>query len=142
MESFRLMMEAGDFIPGHVKPWLYWLQLVLFLGPVLFLKYVPARYLFVAQIFNSITAYVVFVVEGNTVSKLFGVGHFFWLVPLWFLANDIRSDKWVVYRGFALVATITMVVSLVLDVRDTALWISGDRASVLVDVPDDHPLAD
>ncbi len=85
MESFRLMMEAGDFIPGHVKPWLYWLQLVLFLGPVLFLKYVPARYLFVAQIFNSITAYVVFVVEGNTVSKLFGVGHFFWLVPLWFL---------------------------------------------------------
>ena len=132
MESFRRMLGVGKFIPAHVKPWMYWMQLMLFVGPVLFVGFAGARYLLAAQALNAITGYIVFVKEGEKVSRLFGLGHVFWLAPLWFFAQDVRSDEWAVYRGYAALAALTIAISLVFDVRDVYLWLRGDRASVLV----------
>lgn len=141
MESFQLMMEAGNYLPPHIGPWLTWMQVVLFLLPLLFIKFVPVRYLLLAQLLNTLVAYMVFVAEGHQVTRLFGVGHFFWLVPLWLLARDIRSRKFWLYRCYATIAVVTISISLIFDVRDTALWVMGERGSLLVDVPSDSALA-
>lgn len=140
MNSFALMMEAGAYLPEHIGPWLMWMQLMLFAAPVLFLKFKPARVLLLSQVLNTLVAYVVFVAEGHQVTKLFGLGHFFWVFPLWYLAKDIPTDKFKPYRVYAATTVLTISVSLVFDVRDTALWILGDRDSVLVNVPTDSPL--
>lgn len=141
MESFQLMLEAGNYLPEHIKPWLTWMQVVLFLVPVLFVRHRAPRYLLLAQLLNAATAYLVFMSEGYRITKLFGVGHLYWLVPLWMLAVDVRNrEKWVVYRAYAAMAVLTMAISLVFDVRDTALWLMGDRGSVLVHVPVDSAL--
>ncbi len=131
-------MAAGDYLPEHIGPWLMWMQIVLFLLPILFLKYTAPRYLLLAQVLNTLAAYLVFVAEGHQVTKLFGIGHFFWLLPLWMFARDIRINKYsLIYRSFAAIAAITLVISLVFDIRDTAQWLAGDRASILVGVPAD-----
>ncbi len=135
MRTFRQMLQVGKFIPAHVKPWMYWMQLMLFVGPVLFVGFASARYLLASQILNAITAFIVFSKEGATVSRLFGVGHVFWLIPLWFFAQDVRSDEWVVYRGYAALAAATIAISLIFDARDVFLWFRGDRASILVGQP-------
>ena len=135
MESFNLMMEAGNYLPKHIVPWTYWMQFILFAVPILFLKHKAAQYLILSQILNTITAYLVFVAEGNDVTRLFGLGHLFWIVPLWFLIADFRSDKWRVYRWFCIAAATTITISLVFDIWHITSWILGDRASMLVDVP-------
>jgi len=134
------MMEAGAYLPKHISPWLTWMQIVLFAMPILFIKHKPARILIIAQLLNTLVAYLVFVLEGDQVTKLFGLGHFFWILPLWYLARDIKSEKSKVYRYYAGVATITIIISLIFDVRDTALWVMGDRESILTTVPESELL--
>jgi hypothetical protein len=115
---------------------------VLFLLPFLFIKHVPARYLVLAQVLNTVVAYLVFVAEGNQVTRLFGIGHFFWIVPWWMLAKDVSARRHsVLYRSYAVIAVVTMTISLVFDVRDTAQWILGERESVLVNVPEESALS-
>ncbi len=143
MESFQLMMAAGNYLPTHLGPWLTWMQVVLFLLPFAFVRHVAPRYLLLAQVLNTLTAYGVFVAEGHQVTRLFGLGHFFWLWPLWLMVRDVRSSVTPrLYRSYAAVAALTISISLVFDVRDTALWILGDRESILVDVPLESPLAE
>ena len=133
MESFQLMMEAGNYLPQHLQPWLLWMQIVLFGIPILFVKYIAPRYLILAQIINTFVAYTVFLSEGHQVTKLFGVGHFVWLWPLWLFVKDVRRQHGSkLYRSYAWIAILTISISLVFDVRDTALWIMGDRDSILV----------
>ena len=132
MNEFQLMMAAGEQLPEQIKLWTTWMQIVLFALPVLFIKYKPVRWLLLAQVGNIIIAYSVFVAEGFNVTRLFGVGHILWVIPLWVLAKDVISEKALLYRVFACVAVATMCISLVFDVRDIALWMLGDRESVLV----------
>ncbi|MCG8606113.1 hypothetical protein MJD09_14125, partial [bacterium] len=132
MGSFEAMMEAGNHLSPHVKPWVIWMQFILFLAPLFFLKWAAARWLVVAQLVNIAVAYAVFVAQGDQVTRLFGLGHFAWIVPLWFLAADVRSDNWIVYRLFAGAAAATILISLVLDTRDIALWLGGDRGEITV----------
>lgn len=146
MESFQLMMDAGNYLPAHIGPWLIWMQMLLIVAPLLFIKFTGARLMLLAQLLNFTVAYAVFVWEGDQVTKLFGVGHVFWLIPLWYFLRDIRAPHltgiWgTTYRGYALLAAITITISLLFDIRDTAQWIMGDRGSILVDVPQDSPLA-
>lgn len=140
-EAWRLMQEAGSYLPPHVKPWAYWMQFSLFLLPLLFVKYWPPRILIVAQLVNVAIAFAVFVFEGQQVTRLFGVGHFVWLVPLWLLVRDASPVRSKLYRGFIAVAATTISISLVFDARDLALWLGGERGSVLVGVPEGSPLA-
>lgn len=132
---------AGEFVPSHVQPWMKWMQVLLFPAPFIFIGQTAARVLILAQVLNCIVGYIVFVKEGNKVSRLFGLGHIFWAAPMWFLAGDVFSDEWIVYRGFAAAASITIAISLVFDVRDWCLWLCGDRATVLTGIPEGHPLA-
>ncbi len=133
MESWQLMMAAGDSLPAHVKPWTMWMQIVLFLGPILFLRYRSAQLLIGAQILNTAVAFAVFVWEGHEVTRLFGLGHFLWLVPAAFFVRDLRQgEASKLYLGFAAVALATISISLLFDTRDTVLWLLGDRGSVLV----------
>lgn len=140
LETWNLMAKAGSYLPPHVAPWAQWMQLTLFLLPVAFLKYWPPRILLLTQVANMVTAVGVFAWEGNQVTRLFGVGHVFWLIPLYLLARDWSRQKSRLYRGFIAVAVATMTVSLIFDARDAALWLMGDRGSILVGVPPDSPL--
>ncbi len=132
MSDFQAMVDAGAHLPEHIRPWLLWMQVILFVGPIVFIRYRAARWLILAQIVNVVVAYSVFVAEGNDITKLFGLGHFAWLIPLWFFVRDIPTDKWLAYRVYAGIAAMTIAISLVFDVRDTAQWILGDRGSLLV----------
>ncbi len=142
MESFQLMSEAGNYLPGHVKPWTYWLQGILLMAPLFFVRHhVAPRLLLASQLLNGFVAYLVFVWEGGQVTKLFGIGHIFWVWPAYYLLRDCKSENLSLpYRSFACAALLTITTSLILDLRDVTLWLAGDRGSVLENVPLDHPL--
>lgn len=140
-QSFSLMMEAGDYLPPHVAPWATWMQIALMALPLLFIWYHAARMLILAQLVNFAVAFAVFVAEGDQVTRLFGLGHAAWAVPMVLFARDLYTDKWAPYRIYAGVAALTIAISLAFDVRDVALWIGGDRGSTLVGLPVGHPLS-
>lgn len=141
MESFQMMMDAGNYLPEHVKPWTLWMQGILFFVPIIFLRHLAPRLLIVTQVLNTLVAYLVFTWEGDQVTKLFGIGHFFWIWPAFYLLRDCQiKELSLYYRGFAITALLTISISLVLDVRETTHWLLGDRNSILVGVPIDHPL--
>jgi len=124
-------MAAGDLIPQHLMPWIIWMQNILFLGPVVFIRYPAARWMILAQIINALIAYCVFVAEGNQVTRLFGLGHLVWVFPLWMFWRDIRSPYWIGYRTYAATASLTILISLTFDVVDIGRWIGGERLSIL-----------
>ncbi len=128
MESLDLMLRAGEGFPQHVIWWMNWMQLCLILAPLLLIKFRGAQVLFAAQIANFITAYFVFVADGHEVTRLFGLGHAFWIIGAWFLIKDFRNtDLNIGYRAYTVVACITIAISLVFDVRDVAQWVMGER---------------
>jgi len=135
------MMEAGAYLPPHVQPWAQWMQFCLFLLPLAFLKFWPPRIVLLSQVINIVVAYIVFIVEGDQVTKLFGLGHLIWAWPLVLLVRDWKQQESRYYRGFILVASATILISLVFDVRDIVQWGLGDRGSVLVGVPAESPLS-
>ncbi len=141
LTALSLMAQMMPYVPPHVAPWLTWMQIVLILLPFLFIYYRAARMMILAQIVNFIIATVVFMAEGNQVTRLFGLGHIAWAYPMILFYRDIRSEFWKPYRVYAAIAAVTIAISLVMDVRDTALWIGGDRETTLVGLPTDHPLA-
>jgi len=116
------------------------MQIVLIALPLVFLWYHAARMLVLAQFINIGVAFAVFVAEGDQVTRLFGLGHAAWAVPMVLFARDLYTDKWLPYRIYASVAALTIAISLVFDIRDAALWMGGDRGSTLVGVPEGHPL--
>ncbi|MGD1933734.1 MAG: hypothetical protein ACFB0Z_04355 [Candidatus Phaeomarinobacter sp.] len=139
LTALSLMAQMGDYIPPHVAPWLTWMQVVLILLPFLFVYYRAARMMILAQIVNFVIATIVFMAEGNQVTRLFGLGHIAWVYPMILFYRDIRSDHWKPYRVYAAIAAATIAISLVMDVRDTALWIGGDRGTTLVGLPEGYP---
>ena len=137
--ALTLMAEMGDHIPEHVAPWLTWMQIVLIAIPFIFIYYRAARMMILAQFVNFLIATIVFMAEGNQVTRLFGLGHIAWVYPMILYYRDIRSDYWKPYRVYAAIAAATIAISLVLDVRDVALWLGGDRGTTLVGLPEGNP---
>jgi|GEM_PF-979965 len=141
LDAFAAMALMMPYFPPHVAPWLTWMQIVLIVLPFVFFRYRAARMMILAQILNFAIATAVFMAEGNQVTKLFGLGHIAWVYPMILFYRDIRSELWKPYRTYAAIAATTIAISLVLDARDTAQWIAGDRETVLIGLPDGHPLA-
>jgi len=139
LTALSLMAQMGDYIPPHVAPWLTWMQIVLIALPFVFIYYRAARMMILAQIVNFVIATIVFMAEGNQVTRLFGLGHIAWVYPMILFYRDIRSDYRKPYRVYAAIAAATIAISLVMDVRDTALWIGGDRGTTLVGLPEGYP---
>lgn len=140
MSSIALLMKVSRFIPAHVKPWMYWMQVLLFALPIFFVGHTSVQILILGQLLNGVVGYTVFVREGQKVSRLFGLGHIFWAPPMWVLAKDVFSDEWIGFRAYAAAASVTIAISLVVDVRDWYLWLRGERESVLTGIPEGHPL--
>jgi len=139
LTALSLMAKMGDYIPPHVAPWLTWMQVVLIALPLLFIYYRAARMMILAQVINFAIATIVFMAEGNQVTRLFGLGHIAWVYPMILFYRDIHSELWTPYRVYAALAAATIAISLVMDVRDTALWIGGDRGTILVGLPEGYP---
>ncbi|GAA6157172.1 hypothetical protein NBRC116588_26450 [Pyruvatibacter sp. HU-CL02332] len=139
LTALTLMAEMGDYIPEHVAPWLTWMQIVLIALPFVFIYYRAARMMILAQLVNFLIATVVFMAEGNQVTRLFGLGHVAWVYPMILYYKDIHSEYWKPYRVYAAIAAATIAISLVMDVRDVALWVGGDRESTLVGLPEGYP---
>lgn len=152
--SFELFMSAGEFFAPHLTPWLMWMQLILMMIPLLFILFRGAQLLLVSQVLVILTAWGLFVAAGNDVNKLFGLSHIFLLLPLAIFIRDVRGQplpatRWAkrqgwyisAYKVFAALAALTIIISLVFDVRDVAVYLTGDTGSILVGVPEGHPLA-
>ena len=85
-----------------------------------------------AQVLNFSLAYLVFEWEQQKVTKLFGIGHIFWVWPAVLFYLDIQKRHGSKpYLAFAGIALVTISISLVFDTRDTVLWMMGDRESIL-----------
>ena len=141
LDALAALSQMMPYVPPHVAPWLTFMQVTLIVLPFAFFKYRAARMMILAQIVNFAIGITVFMAEGNQVTKLFGLGHVAWIYPMWLFARDVRTDLWTPYRVYAGIAALTIAISLVLDVRDTALWVAGDRGTTLVGLPEGHPLA-
>lgn len=139
LTALSLMAEMGNYIPEHVAPWLTWMQIVLIALPFVFIYYRAARMMVLAQLVNFVIATIVFMAEGNQVTRLFGLGHIAWVYPMVLYYKDIRSELWKPYRIYAAIAAATIAISLVMDVRDVALWVGGDRGTTLVGLPEGYP---
>ena len=136
MDALNEMLAAGQYLPEHVVWWVTWMQVVLIFAPLLLVMYRTPRYLIAAQCLNFGIAYLVFVYEGNQVTRLYGLGHLFWIWPMIYFVKDIQSkDLNLVYRIYAVLAALTIAIRLMFDIRDYLLWVLGDRGSILVGVP-------
>lgn len=149
-DAFSLMMEAGNYFPAHIQPWLIWMQILLLALPWLFIVRRGAQALILAQVLNFAVAFAVFMLSGNEVNRLFGLGHIFWIAPMIVMATEarlpaggtgLRGAYAASYRVYAALAALTILISLVFDIRDVLLYLGGDTGSVLEGVPADHALA-
>ena len=142
MDSVLALLRAALYLPVLVQIWLAWMLMVLFIAPLVFLRHGPAQWLAGVQLINIATAFAIFVGQGHDITRIFGLGHVLWLIPLGLLAKDAVLQSWSHYRIFAILASLTIIVSLVFDFRDLWLWVEGDHGSVLIDAPDLTPGAE
>ncbi len=126
------MMAQIEVFPVWLQWWLRWMQVVLILLPLVFIRYREAQLLIVAQVLNFIVGYAVFQWEGQQVTKLFGLGHVFWAVAYIVIllrwrrgAIDISGRPF--YAAWLVVAMATLTVSLPLDAYDLYQYANGLR---------------
>lgn len=129
----ELMTEMNgqtEALPQWVQLWMNWMTIV-FLAAVLYVKnHVPARWVLVTYLVTFVAAIGVF--YGTRNIHLFSLVHLLLWVPLliylykseWRLGNvSLKSP----YGVWLLLLCATMVVSLVFDVRDAALALTGRK---------------
>lgn len=126
------MMAQFEVFPLWVQWWLRWMQLVLIVLPVFFIRRREAQILLVAQVLNFVVGYGVVVWEGGHVTKLFGLGHVFWAVAFvligWRWAQgriDLAGRP--LYRAWLAIAMVTLAISLPLDAYDLVQYANGLR---------------
>jgi len=129
MEAFNAAMEAGT--SDIVKLWMNWMTIV-FVASILFVwKHVQARWVFAALIATGIGAFIVWSTTQNV--HLLGIVHLVvWLplaIYLWksTLSAPARRDtlKFRIFFSWICLLFATIVISLLFDVRDIYLVLTG-----------------
>ena len=79
---FGDVMAQAEAFPQWLQWWLRWMQIMLILLPIFFIRYREAQILLWAQVMNFAVGAGVVLWEGGQVTKLFGLGHVFGPSPL------------------------------------------------------------
>ncbi|PCJ24041.1 MAG: hypothetical protein COA96_10550 [SAR86 cluster bacterium] len=126
--------------PTWIQRWLVWMQFILIVCPVLFIKFREAQALVVAQVFNFAVGAVVVILQNYQVTKLFGLGHVFWAVAFVYILRRWLKGK-IKLQGFDAynlayvvwlpTAMLTLVVSLVFDGYDLVAYANGLRMPLI-----------
>jgi hypothetical protein len=132
MDAVTAMNEQIAQFPIWLQHWLTWMQIVLIVLPFLFIKHREAQVLIAAQVLNFAVGGVVYAMEENQITKLFGLGHIFWagaygyfLYRIWTRKADIQSRPY--FRAWLYTAIITLTISLPFDAYDLAKYAGGMR---------------
>ncbi len=132
MDAFNEMNAQIAQFPVWLQWWLTWMQTLLILLPFVFIKRREAQVLIVAQVLNFSVGFYIYTLQGNMITKLFGLGHIFWAVAFGYFLYRIytgkaETDGRPYFRVWLYVATVTLATSLIFDVYDTIQYIGGTR---------------
>lgn len=115
--------------------WLRWLLLINFLPALIFIRHTQARW--------TLAALLIMLAINTPLSLMFGFGKVLalphllvWIPLLAYLAQEWKSDRLSpapAFRIWIAAVMATNLISVVFDVRDSALFLSGDHAPTIAD---------
>jgi len=126
MDELNAAMQVGT--SDIVKVWMNWMLLV-FAASLLFVwKHKAARYVLLAFVLTGLVGYVIWKVSGNI--HLLGIAHLLLWAPLaiYLYFVEIKSDSFNKRNPYAFwlsLLLVTILISLVFDVRDVFLVLTG-----------------
>lgn len=134
MEEINAALKAGTS-PG-VQLWMNWMGIIFLLSLIFVWKFKPARWAFAAIVGTGILVSIIWSMTQNV--HLFGVAHLILWTPLaiylWkqVLSSDARAGADAGLYSFAhfiwaALLFLTIVISLVFDVRDVVLVLTGAK---------------
>ncbi len=112
--------------PVPIRLWLNWLTLVN-LASVVFIKRPAARWILAAFVANAVC--MITMAELNGFNRLLGINHIiFWTPVLIYLCRTrSRAEEPRAYRTWLDLYTVSISISLVIDVIDVIRYALGDR---------------
>lgn len=137
------MAELNEQIaqfPMWIQRWLIWMQFILIICPILFIKFREARAIVIAQLLNFALGAIVVVLQDYQVTKLFGLGHIFWAVAFVYILQRWKKGNVqlsgigfyaMAYRVWLPVAMLTLAISLVFDSYDLVMYATGMRMPMI-----------
>jgi Kef-type K+ transport system membrane component KefB len=118
------MRDIFRYQPVWVRIWLVVVISALFIAPMFFLEHVAAQSMVGMFIFGGMIMSLMHQKMGMT--KLMGVGHLPWLIPLYFIFTDlsmpVASQN---YYIWLVTAAVLAVVCLAIDIVDVVQYVSG-----------------
>lgn len=130
----ELLNEMSDAIEAGISPvarmWLNWV-LVIFFASVFFMwRHKGARYAFIAMVLSLPLSLLIYSAEPNI--HLIGVTHIILWTPVAFyiVAREMlvrEMPAFSLYGIWAVLLVLTIVVSLIFDVRDVFLVLTGQK---------------
>lgn len=128
MQEMLNAIEAGS--TPAVALWINWMGLVFILSILFVWKYKPARFVLAAILLTGPLGYLIWALTDKI--HLIGISHLLIWTPLlvYLYLKEIKSPEFKVqsvYGIWILLLSATIVVSLVFDVRDVFLVLTGAK---------------
>ncbi|PCH80064.1 MAG: hypothetical protein COB90_09590 [Hyphomicrobiales bacterium] len=119
-----LMRDMFRYLRVWVRIWLVIMISGLFVAPMFFLEHAAAQWMAAMFMLGGIIMALMHQKMGLT--KLIGVGHLPWLIPLFFIFRDLSmsvgSES---YQIWLITASVLAVICLLIDVVDVTLYLTG-----------------
>ena len=132
MEALQVQINAQMAVLGTpVELWMNWMVIIFMCSLLFAWRNKEARWAFAALVISLPTALLIFKLWGNV--HLFALAHLLWWTPLlvYLILSFQRQEKfkqWGALRLWHHLLCITIVISLIFDLRDVYLVISGVKA--------------
>jgi len=128
--SFADIQAQLDDLPTLFRAWFAWLGLIVLILPLAFLRHRQGR---VAALYAlAFIPLLLFMIHATGITFLISFLHLIvWVPLLFYLSRELRTAriKPISPMGiWACLAVITLIVSLVFDIRDSARWLAGERS--------------
>jgi hypothetical protein len=125
-----LMRDMFRYLPVWVRIWLVMMMSVLFVTPMFFLEHAAAQWM--AGMFMLGGAIMSLMHQKMGMTKLMGIGHLPWLIPLFLIFRDllmpVASQSYFIWL---VSAAVLAVVCLVFDVVDVTQYATGKNREQL-----------
>ena len=132
MEALQAQINAQMAVLGTpVELWMNWMVIIFMCSLLFAWQDKEARWAFAALAISLPTALLIFKLWGNV--HLFGLAHLLWWTPLLVylvlsFQRQAKFKQWGPLRLWHHLLCVTIVISLVFDLRDIYLVISGVKA--------------
>jgi hypothetical protein len=121
-----------DALPDLLRIWFGWIGLVLLVGPFFFVRHRQGRVAAISAIIFIIIQFPLLHRVGITF--LLSVPHLLvWIPLLVYLSRELKYGRIQlnsVFGGWTFIAILTMIFSLVFDIRDFIRWLAGERGII------------